>query len=95
MKDLMISCINRMEVAGPETDHRCLTEDSATQSIADGRGYKSRATGLCSTLNELQMGQVLDGRFRILGVVNRGGMAWIYEALDLQSGQNLPHLKFI
>jgi serine/threonine protein kinase len=39
--------------------------------------------------NELQVGQVLDDRFKILDVINRGGMAWIYEALDRQTGRPL------
>ena len=51
-----------------------------------------------SMSNELQAGQVLDGRFKILDVVNRGGMAWIYQALDRQTGQTValkvPLLQF-
>ena len=39
--------------------------------------------------NELQVGQVLDERFKILEVINRGGMAWIYEALDRRTGQSV------
>jgi serine/threonine protein kinase len=48
--------------------------------------------------NEFQVGRVLDGRFRILDVINRGGMAWIYEALDRQSGRavvpKVPLMQF-
>ena len=48
--------------------------------------------------NELQVGQVLDERFKILEVINRGGMAWIYEALDRQTGRSValkvPLLQF-
>jgi serine/threonine protein kinase len=36
--------------------------------------------------DQLQVGQVLDDRFKILDVINRGGMAWIYEALDREAG---------
>ncbi len=39
--------------------------------------------------NDLQVGQVLDDRFKILAVINRGGMAWIYEALDRQTGRSV------
>ena len=39
--------------------------------------------------NELQVGQVLDDRFKILDVINRGGMAWIYEGLDRQTGRSV------
>jgi len=48
--------------------------------------------------DELDPGKVLDDRFKILGVVNRGGMACIYEALDLETGQSIavkvPFLRF-
>jgi serine/threonine-protein kinase len=37
--------------------------------------------------NELQVGQVLDGRFEVLDVVNRGGMASVYQARDRQTGE--------
>ncbi len=51
-----------------------------------------------SMSNELQVGQVLDERFKILDVINRGGMAWIYEALDRQTGRSValkvPLLQF-
>ena len=39
--------------------------------------------------NELEVGQVLDDRFEVLEVINRGGMAWIYKALDLQTGRSV------
>jgi serine/threonine protein kinase len=48
--------------------------------------------------NELQVGQVLDHRFKILDFINRGGMAWIYEALDRQTGRSValkvPLMRF-
>ena len=48
--------------------------------------------------NELQVGQVLDERFKILDFINRGGMAWIYEALDRQTGRpvalKVPLMRF-
>jgi serine/threonine protein kinase len=47
---------------------------------------------------ELRPGHLLDGRFEIVEMVNRGGMACIYRARDLQTGQivavKLPHLRF-
>src|SRR5580704_7320459 len=36
---------------------------------------------------ELRPGHVLDGRFEILEHTNRGGMACIYRARDLQNGE--------
>ena len=44
----------------------------------------STATGMP---NELQVGQVLDGRFKVLDVVNRGGMASVYQARDGKTGE--------
>ncbi len=41
------------------------------------------------TPEQLQVGQVLDDRFKILDVINRGGMAWIYEALDRETGKSV------
>src|SRR5579871_1862282 len=47
---------------------------------------------------QLEVGEVLDDRFKILDVINRGGMAWIYEALDLGTGKTVavkvPFLQF-
>lgn len=35
---------------------------------------------------DIQVGQVLDDRFKILDLIHRGGMARIFEALDIQQG---------
>jgi serine/threonine-protein kinase len=42
-----------------------------------------------SLLNEPQPGDILDGRFKILQIINRGGMAWIYQALDRTTGETV------
>jgi len=51
-----------------------------------------------SVNNELQPGQMLDGRFEIEKVVNRSGMASIFRAIDKKTGQvvaiKVPHLQF-
>jgi serine/threonine protein kinase len=39
--------------------------------------------------SELPFGQVLDDRFKVLKVINHGGMAWIYAAVDLESGRSV------
>jgi serine/threonine protein kinase len=48
--------------------------------------------------DQLEIGEVLDDRFKILDVINRGGMAWIYKALDSQTGKvvavKVPFLQF-
>jgi serine/threonine protein kinase len=50
------------------------------------------------TWSELQVGQLIDGRFKILHVVDCGGMAEIYEALDRQTGHpvalKVPFARF-
>ena len=40
-------------------------------------------------INEPQPGDILDERFKILRTINRGGMAWIYEALDLTTDKSV------
>jgi serine/threonine protein phosphatase PrpC len=48
--------------------------------------------------HEMQVGQVLDNRFHITEVVSRSGMASIFKAKDLQTGQDvavkIPFLQF-
>jgi serine/threonine-protein kinase len=48
--------------------------------------------------HEVQVGEVLDGRFRVVDVVSRGGMASIYKAHDLATGKRVavkvPSLQF-
>ena len=48
--------------------------------------------------NEVQVGEVLDERFRIEGVISRSGMASIYKAKDLLTEETVavkvPHVQF-
>ena len=48
--------------------------------------------------HEVQVGDVLDNRFRIESVINRSGMASIYKATDLTSGETVavkvPYMQF-
>ena len=48
--------------------------------------------------HEVQIGDVLDNRFRIIDVVARSGMASIYKAVDLQTGKTValkvPSMQF-
>ena len=64
----------------------------------ENKRTSSNSPASFSTSNELQVGQVLDSRFKILEVVNRGGMAWIYKALDRQTGRpvalKVPLMQF-
>jgi len=54
----------------------------------DRQGTASRQPGSCAPmLGEPKPNDVLDGRFVIVDTVNRGGMAWIYKAVDRTTGQ--------
>jgi serine/threonine protein phosphatase PrpC len=48
--------------------------------------------------NEIEVGQVLDGRFQIIGVISRSGMATIFKAKDLTTGKivavKVPLMQF-
>jgi len=49
-------------------------------------------------ITEVQPNETLDGRFQIEGLISRSGMASIYKAKDLKTGQavavKIPHLEF-
>jgi serine/threonine-protein kinase len=48
--------------------------------------------------NDLEIGSLLDQRFKITGLINQGGMASVYDAIDQTSGQavavKVPFLRF-
>ncbi len=48
--------------------------------------------------HEIEVGQVLDGRFHIIGLISRSGMASIFKAQDLKTGQTVavkvPFMQF-
>ena len=54
----------------------------------DSRASSNVSAG-SSMPGELEVGQVLDDRFEVLEVINRGGMAWIYQALDQETGRTV------
>jgi serine/threonine-protein kinase len=54
---------------------------------SDNDRASSSVAATSSITSELEAGQILDDRFEVLGAINRGGMAWIYKALDLQTGK--------
>jgi len=101
MKSAMNICSaeERMTVTAPFTPQSRFHGGSSMGAF----GFENKRTSLNSpasfpTSNELQVGQVLDSRFKILEVVNRGGMAWIYKALDRQTGRpvalKVPLMQF-
>jgi serine/threonine-protein kinase len=88
---------NAMSLGGAEKGAAvaaCLPEESRfSEGLAmSAFGHNlasSNSPAPISMSNELQAGQLLDGRFKILTVINRGGMAWIYEALDRETGRSV------
>jgi serine/threonine protein kinase len=84
------SAEERSAVAAPLTQPSRFHEGTAAHAFGvENNQASSTCPASFSMTNDLQVGQVLDDRFKILDVVNRGGMAWIYEALDLQSGRSV------
>ena len=74
----------------PSTQQSPCHEGSATRASGAENNWASlNFPASFSMSNELQIGQVLDDRFKILDVINRGGMAWIYKALDRQTGRTI------
>jgi serine/threonine-protein kinase len=65
---------------------------------SENSGLPSGVPALSSQLSELEIGRVLDERFEVMGVINRGGMAWIYKARDRRTGQTValkvPLMRF-
>ena len=64
----------------------------------DASGTENNRASSSSMADELEPGEVLDGRFKIIGIISRGGMACIYRAADLQTGQTVavkvPFFRF-
>jgi serine/threonine protein kinase len=92
MKSSMSICSEdrRVTVTAPLTQQSRFREGSAMPAFGFQNSRASSSVPAPFPMsNELQVGQVLDDRFKILDVINRGGMAWIYEALDRQTGRPL------
>jgi serine/threonine protein kinase len=60
---------------------------AAPKAVPTGAGSVAPAPADIVYPGELAPGEVLDGRFEILEHTNRGGMACIYRARDLQNGE--------
>jgi serine/threonine protein kinase len=64
----------------------------------DASGTENSLASSRSMPDELESGEVLDGRFKIVGIISRGGMACIYRATDFQTGQTVavkvPFFRF-
>jgi serine/threonine protein kinase len=85
-----ICCVDEGVASNPRSTHQSSFPD---ESIVNAPGLKNNQVSshltpaFISMSNELQVGQVLDDRFKILDLINRGGMACIYEALDCETGR--------
>jgi serine/threonine protein kinase len=82
----------------PTRQSFCHEGSTMRASGTENKGAPSNFPASFPMSNELQVGQVLDERFKILDVINRGGMAWIYKALDRQTGRivalKVPLMQF-
>lgn len=52
-------------------------------------GLQEASSTWSTSLGEPRVGDILDNRFKLLQAVNRGGMAWVFEALDRTNGKSV------
>ena len=76
-------------MAKSATARRCSFETDAAVGAPKTSGASTPPPAPSSSSDELPVGKILDGRYKILAVISRGGMACIYEALDNQTGRSV------
>jgi serine/threonine protein kinase len=64
----------------------------------DASGSENNRASFFPMQDELEPGQLLDHCFKISGIISRGGMACIYQAIDVQTGKpvavKVPFFRF-
>jgi serine/threonine protein kinase len=92
MKSSMSICCVDERMAGnlPSTRQSGFLDGSVMKAlVSENSRVSSSVPASIPMSHELQIGQVLDDRFKILDVINRGGMACVYEALDGETGRSV------
>ena len=92
MKNSMSICSadRRVTIAAPLPQQTRFHEGSAMPAFSfENSRASSNLSASFPVSNEFRVGHVLDDRFKIVDVINRGGMAWIYRALDHQTGRSV------
>lgn len=87
-----------MENSNAPANHARFAKRASMDALNSSNHWEPSSRSAAFTSEQLEIGDVLDHRFKILDIINRGGMAWIYKAVDLQTGKTVavkvPFLQF-